>query len=355
MDLAAALRGKESEDEEEHGDDDEAEGAAADLAALSTGVVLPQGGARQLEQWCRALERSTSDAFAKLTRGQRNTVDLAQQPRYMLLQQVHYATVRELLTAPPRLRDEGRMWELRTQALAGMPGASPQLPKDVMSLLEKHSAPGLTKTYKRHVFGQKKENLRKIKKTLAAAVPPHNERLPATPPQLPRGLAQDLNEILLKPPGWRGADPADEAASLESWVWAADATLSLSCITGSLLTMLQLPRAVYCRGVNVRRRRRRTRPPVNPPRLFSRSPHNGCTPTPCRAPSPTIARTSNPSLTRSPVVRSSPRCRCRRGSSSCRSAPPSTPPTRPSSPTAAASSGRLRPRARTFRPRRRPS
>ena len=28
----------------------------------------------------------------------------------------------------------------------------------------------------------------------------------------------------------------------EAWAWAADATLSLSCITGSLLTMLQLPR-----------------------------------------------------------------------------------------------------------------
>ena len=32
---------------------------------------------------------------------------------------------------------------------------------------------------------------------------------------------------------------------------AAEATLALSCATGSLLHMLQLPRAVYCRGVQL--------------------------------------------------------------------------------------------------------
>ena len=39
-----------------------------------------------------------------------------------------------------------------------------------LSLLEKHSAAGLKATYQKRIFGKKKENLQKIRKTLAAAV-----------------------------------------------------------------------------------------------------------------------------------------------------------------------------------------
>ena len=123
-------------DDGDDGDGDDVEGAAADLAALATGVVLPQGQL-QLGQWCRALERSALDALTKLSRAQRNPDDVAQHPRYVqlgssgctrprptvscisppcryvLLQRLHYATVRRLLTSPPpaRLNGEARLWE----------------------------------------------------------------------------------------------------------------------------------------------------------------------------------------------------------------------------------------------------
>ena len=278
MDAERARSKTQLDDEDDHGDEEDAEGAAADLAALSTGVVLPQGG-QQLEQWCggpprprspprreaaahtdcdsltrvpvgpgrrcRALERSTLDAFTKLTRAHRNTADLAQHPRYLLLQQVHYATVRRLLTAPPRPREEARLWEARGAVLAST-GGVPQLPKDALALLEKHTAPGLRATYQKRLFGPKKENLRKIKKELIKLVPQAEARMPATPPPMPEQLPQELIRLLLQPPG-SGA----EGESLEAWSMAAEATLALCCITGSLLQLLQLPRAVYCRGVQI--------------------------------------------------------------------------------------------------------
>ena len=194
---------------------------------------------------CRALERSTLDAFTKLTRAHRSTADLAQHPRYLLLQQVHYATVRRLLTAPPRPREEARLWEARGAVLAST-GGVPQLPKDALALLEKHTAPGLRATYQKRLFGPKKENLRKIKKELIKLVPQAEARMPATPPPMPEQLPQELIRLLLQPPG-SGA----EGESLEAWSMAAEATLALCCITGSLLQLLQLPRAVYCRGVQI--------------------------------------------------------------------------------------------------------
>ena len=102
----------DDDDDGDDGDGDDVEGAAADLAALATGVVLPQGQL-QLGQWCRALERSALDALTRLSRAQHNPDDVAQHPRYVLLQRLHFATVRRLLTPPPptRLNGEARLWE----------------------------------------------------------------------------------------------------------------------------------------------------------------------------------------------------------------------------------------------------
>ena len=139
--------------------------------------------------------RSTLDAFTKLTRANRSTADLAQHPRYLLLQQVHYATVRRLLTAPPRPREEAQLWEARGAVLAST-GGVPQLPKDALALLEKHTAPGLRATYQKRLFGPKKENLRKIKKELIKLVPQAEARMPATPPPMPEQLPQELIPVL---------------------------------------------------------------------------------------------------------------------------------------------------------------
>ena len=295
----------DDDDDGDDGDGDDVEGAAADLAALATGVVLPQGQL-QLGQWCRALERSALDALTRLSRAQHNPDDVAQHPRYVLLQRLHFATVRRLLTPPPptRLNGEARLWEdptylltyLLTCLLTYLPTYSPTclptslftnllftnlllttlltaqarlwearamllsrggavtsmavLPRDVFALLEKHAAPGLKATYQARPFGPKKLNLRKVKKLLVALAPPAEARLPAAPPPLPEQLAPQLIMLLLQPPGSANIG-AELSSSLEAWCLAAEATLALSCVTGSLLQLLQLPRAIYCRGVQL--------------------------------------------------------------------------------------------------------
>ena len=243
----------DDDDDGDDGDGDDVEGAAADLAALATGVVLPQGQL-QLGQWCRALERSALDALTRLSRAQHNPDDVAQHPRYVLLQRLHFATVRRLLTPPPptRLNGEARLWEARAMLLSrgGAVTSMAVLPRDVFALLEKHAAPGLKATYQARPFGPKKLNLRKVKKLLVALAPPAEARLPAAPPPLPEQLAPQLIMLLLQPPGSANIG-AELSSSLEAWCLAAEATLALSCVTGSLLQLLQLPRAIYCRGVQL--------------------------------------------------------------------------------------------------------
>lgn len=63
----------------------QAEGSAADLAALSTGVLLPKRE-EQLAAWSRAVERTARAAVNKATRSRRNAADVAQSPRFMLVQ-----------------------------------------------------------------------------------------------------------------------------------------------------------------------------------------------------------------------------------------------------------------------------
>ena len=50
-------------------------------------------------------------------------------------------------------------------------------------------------------------------------------------------------------PEVKGSSPSAEAVEL--WGVAVDAGLMLGIVSGSLLTLLQLPRAVWCRGINL--------------------------------------------------------------------------------------------------------
>ena len=221
-----AQRSKVTADDDDGGGDDgegdDIEGAAADLAALATGVVLPQGQL-QLGQWCRALERSALDALTRLSRAQRNPDDVAQHPRYVLLQRLHHATVRQLLRPPPPLRTDGeaRLFEARAYLLSrgGAAATLGMLPREAFTLLEKHTVPGLKASYQARPFGPKKLNLRKVRKLLVGLAPPAEARLPATPPPLPEQLGPQLFMLLLQPPASAGGE------SLEAWCLAAESTL----------------------------------------------------------------------------------------------------------------------------------
>jgi hypothetical protein len=81
------------------------EGAAADLTVLSLGVVLPHPE-EQLGHWMRAVERSAHAALKRATDHQRSAADIAQCPRFMLVQMVHAAVVKRLVVEPARRPEE---------------------------------------------------------------------------------------------------------------------------------------------------------------------------------------------------------------------------------------------------------
>ena len=235
-----------------------ADGAATDLSALSLGVILPKPD-EQLAHWTRAVERTAYSALKRATDPHRTAADVYQVPRYMVVQMLHRAVVGRLLTQRSadggQLRDIDELVRARRSVLAAkQPQAGAALSKESMGMLSKHTASGLMNTYKNKVFGPAKLHLRKVRKVLAAVVPPAEARLPPISPSLPDTLHSQLISILLYPPGSpeaaqltnrSGADPT------EVWVAAADAVLSLSLVGGSLLTLLQVPRAVYCRGASL--------------------------------------------------------------------------------------------------------
>ena len=51
------------------------------------------------------------------------------------------------------------------------------LPKEAHAMLGKHAAAGLIETYRKHAFGAPKLHLRKVRKVLAALVPPDGAKL----------------------------------------------------------------------------------------------------------------------------------------------------------------------------------
>ena len=236
-----------SADDGEDGEDEEAAaGAASDLVALSTGVRLPEAE-QQFALWGRAVERCAYEGVARATKTRRSHSDSTQHLRYMLIQSLHRTVVRSLLQRPAEAHSHGALWKMRATAMAGAP--MPPLPKATLELLAKHSTGGLTNSYQKHVFGDKKSNLAKVRKTLAAAVPPPEQPLPPTTVALPEQLHPQLMALLLHPPD--GAAAAANGADAEQWGAAADSALSLALISGSLLTLLQLPRAVHCRGAKL--------------------------------------------------------------------------------------------------------
>ena len=243
---------EDREEEEEEEAEEEAEGADADLATFSLGVVMPKRG-EQLRQWLRAVERTTFEALSKLVRGQRMEIESLQLPRYLLLQTLHRAIVRRHLGGRTLLAPEMEMWAMRKDAMvaAASVHADPRntpahpppilqtaLTKEALAALHKHTSAGLTKSYQRHVFGESKLHLRKVRKLLIGAVPPPETKLPAEQPQLPPSLYRQLTELLLQP----GGGVQQQAA--ERFVAAADALVALSLIGGSLATLLQLPHAI---------------------------------------------------------------------------------------------------------------
>ena len=129
------------QESEEGSRDDGASGAAADLATLCTGVAAKGG----LAQWSRAVERSAYEALTKAIAGRRDAADEEQYPRYMLLQKLHHAVVRRLLTPPADLLSEDALWDRRAhrrrraEARDLQLGASP-------GLGPKSAGPGATAT-----------------------------------------------------------------------------------------------------------------------------------------------------------------------------------------------------------------
>ena len=242
----AALRSSAGDEYEEDADDldaEEALAAAESLAALCVGIS--PNAEDGLQQWLDVLERSAFSLVKKVAGARWNAADALQYPRYMLLQKVHHAVVRRLLAPPVELLVVERVWAPRNRAVAAQPGgAGSALSKDVVAALAKLSAAGLTGTHKsRMSFSAPKMNLRKARKLLAERVPPPEQRLPAAPPGLPDGLLEQLIGLLIEPPGLvQGKPPSEEVASM--WAMAADSLLSLCVLSGSLLSLLQLPRAV---------------------------------------------------------------------------------------------------------------
>lgn len=236
--------------------DDHFDGAAADLAALSLGLQLPSRD-EQLGQWSRAVERNAHAALLKETAFVRSAADVTQCPRFMLVQRLHGAVVHRVLAEASPMLSPDELWRHRHAVLAPT-GAAAQaaLPREALSTLAKHAADGLTNTYRNHTFGARKLHLRKVKKVLASLTPSSEQRLPVLPPALPDTLESQLYAILLNPPGAAPqpsgtAAPPGHSDDLDVWSLAADAVLSLALVTGSLLTLLQLPRAIYCRGAKI--------------------------------------------------------------------------------------------------------
>ena len=112
--------------------------------------------------------------------------------------------------------------------------------------MQKHVSQGLTATYKKSAFAPKKFHMRKVKKVLVSLIPPPQQHLPAVPPALPERLGEQLYAILLNPPpAGSGAMAAASLSPHELWSHAAEACVALALVSGSLTTLVQLPRAVY--------------------------------------------------------------------------------------------------------------
>jgi hypothetical protein len=234
------------------GDDEAAEGAATDLAALSVGVTLPDAE-EQLKHWIHAVERNAHCALKRVSEHHRSAADISQCPRFMLVQTLHRAVVRQLLSTTPSRRAADSIDERRRRMIISS-GAQMTVPKEAFATLTKHSSAGLTKTYKNRAFAPSKLNLRKVRKVLTSLIPAPTTPLPACRLTLPSGMSAQLISILLFPPGTLGApDQVATSGVNPDGVWgaAADATMALSLVTGSLSMLLQLPRATYCRSAQV--------------------------------------------------------------------------------------------------------
>ena len=163
LDPREEVRASPEQESDEGSRDDGAPGASADLATLCTGVAAKGG----LAQWSRVVERSAYEALTKAIAGRRDAADEEQYPRYMLLQKLHHAVVRRLLTPPADLLGEDALWDRRgraVEAAGGNPKTALQLPKDAVDKLVKHSAAGLTKSYKKHLFGATKLHINKARR-----------------------------------------------------------------------------------------------------------------------------------------------------------------------------------------------
>ena len=235
-----------SADDGEDGEDEEAAaGAASDLVALSTGVRLPEAE-QQFALWGRAVERCAYEGVARATRRGART-DSTQHLRYMLIQSLHRTVVRSLLQRPAEAHSHGALWKMRATAMAGAP--MPPLPKATLELLAKHSTGGLTNSYQKHVFGDKKSNLAKVAQDArrrgaaarAAAAADDGGAARAAPPAADGAAAPPARRR-----GGRGERRRRRAVGRRRRLGA-----SLALISGSLLTLLQLPRAVHCRGAKL--------------------------------------------------------------------------------------------------------
>eukprot|EP00966_Prymnesium_polylepis_P239133 5530656-Prymnesium_polylepis.1 len=246
----AADRGQapEERDEDEEDADDEAEGAAADLATFSLGVVLPNR-AEQLRQWCRALERTAYEGLSKAARVQRIDAEALQLPRYLMLQALHHAIVRRQLTVRSEPRREASLWETRRAALNAVstsvthaPPPREVLSREAWTVLQKHAAAGLTRSYQRSIFSASKMNLRKVRKVLVGALASPDAPLPREAPALPPGLQAQLFELVLQPPTAgqvaEGGGDAGGGEAVEVFHAAADSLVALALLGGSLLTLL---------------------------------------------------------------------------------------------------------------------
>lgn len=216
------------------------EGAPAELAALSLGLALPKRE-EQLAHWTRALERNAHAGLLKETTQVRSAADATQHPRFRLVQELHRAVVHRLLVDAALPLSDEVLWRSRALALSNA-GLQTSLPREASQTLLKHTSAGLTKTYTKRMFGPSKLNLRKVRKVLISLLPQPDQRLPISAQALPDTLESQLREILLSspaPPGTPGP------ATIELWSAAADAVLCLSLVTGSVKSLLQLPRAIY--------------------------------------------------------------------------------------------------------------
>ena len=155
----------------------------------------------------------------------------------------------KLLAEPSRLHTVEHLWRHRQEVLHAA-GQVEALPREAHNTLLQHTSKGLTNTYTNHAFGQKKLHLRKVRKVLLTLARPPEHRLPIAAPALPEGLEAQLYRLLLNPPGAEQSDNGG-GTDIDVWAQAADAVTCLSMSTGSLLTLMQLPRAIYCRGAKL--------------------------------------------------------------------------------------------------------